>query len=137
MSTSHEGQDLLYGADGSEGLAGCASSERGMLCWWRRNGALEQEEAQHRPFFLVSHPELLDDFKPELEITELEGENYYRFRARADEWPHHDAAVAHVMRKYRQHKADYPHEPILRFTDPINQYRLATGRTLPATAVAG
>ncbi|MCH7472381.1 hypothetical protein IIA79_05460, partial [bacterium] len=126
---SHDSGQLLYGSDPAGGLAGCAPHDDGVTCWWLDGNGRRTETLDYKPFFLISHPELLDDFKPSPGIAELAGDNHYRFRVSTDNWKHHDEAAAHVSRAYRAGRADYPHDPLLKFSDPSSQYLLASGRT--------
>ena len=122
---------LLSGADSSPGLAGIAPQPQGVSLWWRRDGYIEREDCTFSPFFLLSHRELLDQLSPAPRITELSGQRHenYGFRVDCEDWKHCDAAIAHVNSLYRAHKRDFEFEPVLRFSDPVNQYLLASGRT--------
>lgn len=137
---------LLYGADGRAHLVGCTPSEGGMALWWRGSGAgdgggqdppdgdggqVHHEDVPYSPFFLLSHRELLDQFKPEPRTTALGGQSHrnYGFKVECDGWKHCDEAIAHVNRIYRAHKSDFTFEPVLKFSDPVNQYLLASGQT--------
>jgi len=124
-------QEILMGADPAEGLCGLTSFAEGMISWWHTGSSREMRKEEYQPYFLLSHPELLDDFKPVPNISELEGASpqNYGYRVHCTNWQHHDDAIAHLNRLYRQHKADFQFEPMLKLTDPLNQYMLATGRT--------
>ncbi len=131
-SMTHAGDPsaLLTGGDPAPGLAGIAAQPGGVALWWRRDGVLIREDCAFKPFFLLSHRELLDQFTPAPRITELNGQNRdnYGFRVDCEDWAHATAALAQVNALYRAHKRDYEFEPVLRFTDPVNQYLLASGR---------
>jgi hypothetical protein len=71
----------------------------------------------------------LDDFKPQVEIGALSGDNLYSHRVTCLDWQHHDAALKHVTSYYREHRAGFEFEPFLRFSDPVNQFLLASGCT--------
>jgi len=129
MAEEPEARALLYGADPAAGLVGLAPSGEGAQLWWRRDGGIAPEREAFHPFFLTSHPQLLDDFKPEPEITALDGTNLYSHRVSCDGWAHCDAALKHMVGYYRQHRSEFEYEPYLRFTDEVNQYLLASGRT--------
>jgi DNA polymerase, archaea type len=131
MSGTSDATALLYGADPASGLAGVATQPGGVALWWRRDGALSREDCAFSPCFLLSHRELLDQFAPAPCITALTGQRHdnYGFRVDCADWAHCDAAIAHVNGLYRAHKRDFEFEPVLRFTDAVNQYLLATGRT--------
>lgn len=129
MDAEQEKQALLYGADARSGLTGIAPTPDGVTLWWRRGDETVATYEAFHPFFLVSHPELLDMFKPDVRITELRGGNLYRWRVECDDWAHCDAAVKHVTGIYRQHRSDFEYEPLIRFTDPVNHYLLAGGLT--------
>lgn len=87
------------------------------------------EEVAYQPFFLTSHPHLLDDFKPAASISALRGGNLYSHRVNCRDWQHYDSALKHLIGYYRKHRRDFEFEPYLRFSDPVNQYLLASGRT--------
>jgi len=123
------GDDMLYGADGSPGLCGVAAADGGVRCWWRRDGELSAVDEQFAPFFLTSHPELLDDFKPGPEIIRLNGDNLYAWRVELETWADYDKALSHVGRAYRANRSGFEHEPFLKVGDGATQYLLATGRT--------
>ena len=129
MAAQHDAHELLYGVDDAPGLCGVAQAAGGVRLWWRRGDKLESEIVAHQPYFLVSHRQLLDDFKPSPQIETLSGDNYYRYRVRLKDWATHDAAAAHINRAYKLHKADYPDEPLLAFREPSVQYLLASTRT--------
>jgi DNA polymerase, archaea type len=123
---------LLYGVDDTPGLTGVGPRADGVACWRRaggRNAVTTAEAADFAPFFLVSHPELLDDFKPAPHIAQLSGGNLYRYRVTCDSWTQHDEALAHVGRAYRMQKASYTDEPLLAIREPATQYLLSSGRT--------
>src|SRR5687767_4260630 len=126
---SDQGLQMLFGADPAEGLVGVAASPHGMHLWWRRGEDTVHEEEAFKPWFLLSHRHLLDDFKPEPHITELNGGNYYKYRVECLSWDHHDAAVKHVNRFYRANKADFDSEPVYVQGDPVIMYLLDSGRT--------
>ena len=129
MAAERDTQALLYGADGLAGLTGVAPSEAGVRLWLRDGDGTRAEDAVFKPFFLLSHRELLDQFKPDCEIEELSGDNLYRFRVHCEGWEHCDSAVKHVTAIYRQHRSDFEYEPVVRFSDPVNMYLLQSGRT--------
>jgi DNA polymerase elongation subunit (family B) len=126
-------EQMLFGADGTPGLVGAAPYAQGMRLWWRdpadHGAPARVEEVPFRPFFLVSHPELLDQFKPEPRITPLNCDNYYRYRVECDDWAHCDAALKHARAAFRVNKADYEFEPVFDTIDELNLYLLASGRT--------
>jgi DNA polymerase, archaea type len=131
MAQTSETTALLTGVDPAPGLAGVAAQPGGVALWWRREGVLTREDCAFSPFFLLSHRELLDQFAPAPQITELTGQRHdnYGFRVDCEDWEHCNVAIAHVNGLYRAHKRDFEFEPVLRFTDPVNQYLLAKGRT--------
>lgn len=122
---------LLYGVDETPGIVGVGPRAGGVTCWMRpsHGAALKAEEADYAPFFLVSHPELLDDFKPAPQIDKLAGSNLYRYRVTCESWASHDAALSHIGRAYRAQKASYTEEPLLSIREPAVQYMLHSGRT--------
>jgi DNA polymerase, archaea type len=129
MDERSEGMRLLYGADEAKGLVGVAEAPQGLTLWWRCDGGTVAEAVDFRPFLLCSHPELLDDLKPEPRVTQLTGDNYYRWRVELEDWKQHDVAAAQLSRAYRQNKSAYYDEPLLAMREPALQYLLATGRT--------
>ena len=129
MAEGQAGLDLLYGGDVAAGLVGCAPREGGVALWWRRDGRTEREDIAFAPYFLTSHPALLDAFKPAAVLTELGGDGYYRYRATCEDWAHHDAAIAHANRLYREQKRAYTDEPVLAVREGSVQYLLSSGRT--------
>ncbi len=123
---------LLYGVDETPGLVGAGPRAEGVTCWRHprpHGAAVVAEEAGFAPFFLLSHPELLDAFKPAPEIALLRGSNLYRYRVTCDSWAQHDEALAHVGRAYRAQKAGFTDEPLLAIREPATQYLLHSGRT--------
>lgn len=132
MDTKKSELYLLYGIDDTPGLVGVGQSAEGVTCWRRSGGpgaAVAAEAAAYSPFFLISHPELLDDFKPAPEISQLSGSNLYRYRVNCESWAQHDEALAHAGRIYRAQKASFTDEPLLSIREPATQYLLHTGRT--------
>lgn len=127
---------LLYGVDDTPGLTGVGQSAEGVICWRRKGrdgaptaGAVERSTEPFAPFFLISHPELLDDFKPAPQIAQLSRENLYRYRVTCESWAQHDEALVHAGRIYRAQKASFTEEPLLAIREPATQYLLQTGRT--------
>ncbi|MBN2082936.1 hypothetical protein JW859_12125 [bacterium] len=129
MQSSAETQQILYGANTDPGLVGIVPTESGVALWTRNDGAVVREEQEYRPSIITAHPHLLDDFKPDVQITPLRGDHLYAYRATCENWAHQDAALKHLSSYYRQHRAEFEFEPYLRFTDPVNQYLLESGRT--------
>lgn len=157
MAEKGLGEKLLFGADETPGLVGAAQSAQGMRLWWRDGGiaateghatgrdaratgasaadadaaatGIRSEEVPFRPYFLLSHRELLDTFKPECAISELAGDNYYRYKAVCDDWVHYEAALKHVRAAARANKGDYEFEPHFTAVDGLNLYLLDSGRT--------
>jgi DNA polymerase, archaea type len=127
---------LLYGVDDTPGLVGVGQSAEGVNCWRldpeaRMPGAtgVTRETATFSPFFLTSHPELFDGFKPSPAIEQLSGDNLYRYRVNCESWAQHDEALAHAGRSYRAQKNNFTDEPLLAIREPATQYLLHTGRT--------
>jgi DNA polymerase elongation subunit (family B) len=142
MHTSDGELHLLYGADEAPGLVGVGAALDGVRCWWRRDGStgdggagapgagtLAAETVPFQPFFLISHPELLDAFRPAPQIATLTGGNLYRYRVNCESWAQHDEALAHVGRLYRAQRASFAEEPLLAIREPAVQYLLHSGRT--------
>jgi DNA polymerase I len=129
MTDTAEAKEMLYGADQRPDIVGLAPNPKGVTLWRRQSGAVTQEQQPYRPFFLTSHPHLLDDFRPAAEIAELRGENLYSHRVTCDDWQHCDEALKHLIAYYRQHRGEFEYEPYLRFSDPVNQFLLASGCT--------
>jgi DNA polymerase elongation subunit (family B) len=133
MAERRHGEQLLFGADDAPGLVGAAPYAGGMRLWWRdpadHRAALRVEEAPFRPFFLVSHRELLDQCKPEPQVVAQAGDNYYRYRVECDDWAHYSAALKHARAAYRATKGDYEFEPVFDAIDELNLYLLSSGRT--------
>jgi DNA polymerase elongation subunit (family B) len=133
MAERELAEQMLFGADGAAGLVGAAPTAGGMRLWWRDaadyTAPTTSEAVPFRPFFLVSHPELLDQFKPAPELIALNCDNYYRYRVECDDWAHCSAALKHARAQYRLHKDDYEFEPVFDTIDELNQYLLASGRT--------
>lgn len=129
MSETAEARVLLYGADQRPDVVGLAPTAEGVKLWRRQAGSLTAEQVPFKPFFLTSHPHLLDKFKPAAEVATLGGDNLYSHRVICDDWQDCEAALKHVIAYYRQHRSEFEFEPYLRFTDPANQYLLASGCT--------
>jgi DNA polymerase elongation subunit (family B) len=129
MSDGSRDKEILYGVNQRAGLVGLASNASGVKTWWRKGSELTSEQQEFRPFFLVSHPHLLDSYKPEVRIEQLAGENLYSHRVDCDDWQHYESALKHVIGFYRKNRSDFEYEPFLRFSDPVNQYLLASGCT--------
>lgn len=132
---ARDSTSLLYGADDSPGLVGCAATQAGMALWWRRgaaaggSGGVEREDITFAPGFLLSHPHLLDQFKPSPRLTTLSGGNHFTCRAEFETWKDAEAALSEVNKYYRANKSQFEAELTLAFGDPVVQYLLISGRT--------
>jgi DNA polymerase I len=129
MTIEPDARALLYGANAKPGLMGLAPRTDGIYLWWRHDGSVALEDVPFAPLFLISHPELLDSFKPAVNIEQLSGDNYYSYRVTSAHWEHQLAAIKHANQLYRVNRNDFPHEPLLRFSDEVSQYLLASGCT--------
>jgi DNA polymerase elongation subunit (family B) len=108
---------------------GVAQREGGMALWWRKGGRAVREDIDFAPFFLLSHRQLLDDFKPTPKFIELSGENHFKWRVEFESWAEHDEALTAVNKHYRSHKSEFENEVSLSNTDAVTQYLLDSGRT--------
>lgn len=121
----------LFGYDRQPGLVSMAAdSKTGRLLAYRRDETgLRAEEVTFRPFLWLSDRALLDG-RPELNasVTELAGENFYRYLVTTDTWTELKAVSDHIA-KASGHYASHPESPQLYLNDPATGYLLSTGRT--------
>lgn len=121
----------LFGADRRPGLVSLAADTKtGRLVAYRRDeGGLSSEEVGFTPFLWLSDRHILDG-KTDLNatITELAGQNFYRYLVTAPSWPQLKAISDHIA-KASGHYASHPESPQLYLNDPATGYLLSTGRT--------
>jgi DNA polymerase I len=114
---------LLYGANPDERLLAVepAGPERMRLFRRTADGRVEREEVGFAPWLLAARPEPWAAIRPRPELARLEGEHELRYLVRFPTWP----AFAEAARAARD-----AGETFFRFRSPVEQYLVASGRTL-------
>lgn len=119
---------LLFGHDATTGLLGFRPAETHVTVWARRDVAVVATEEPFRPFLLLADPDLLKDFKGELEVTPLRGQGIYRWLAEFSSWAQALRARDHCLRVSGK-SAGAPEAPYRFLSDPVHQFLLRSGKT--------
>jgi DNA polymerase I len=119
---------LLFGRDASPGLLAFDSTETAVHIYTRHGGAVTVSSERFRPFLLLAHPDLLQDFKGDVELTPLDGEGVFRWIAECPSW-----ALALQVRDHCQRisgrQVGAPDAPYRFLPDRTHQFLLRTGKT--------
>lgn len=127
-SLAIENNPALFGARRRPGLVSLSADRQGALVAYRRAGEeLSREQVEFSPFLWLSELDVLRGFEG-VEVQELQGNNFYRYLAKARDWPTLKAASDHIA-KVSGLYATHPDSPQLFLVDPLTQYLLATGQT--------
>ncbi|HUG38068.1 MAG TPA: DNA polymerase domain-containing protein, partial [Candidatus Limnocylindrales bacterium] len=119
---------LLFGRDGALGLLAFDLAERAVRVHARTEAGVTVHEAPFRPFILLTEPELLRDFKGEVDLLPLEGEGAYRWVATLASWADGLRARDHA-RKATGQGAGAPDASYRFLNDAVHQFLLWSGKT--------
>lgn len=101
----------------------------------RRNGKVTFEDVEFFPFFFLSDPSLLSDFKKKYWLKELAGRNYYNYLAVFTRWNDMWDAVRSALELHSRSSGkridSYAGADVLLLRpDPISQFLMQSGITL-------
>jgi DNA polymerase elongation subunit (family B) len=119
---------LLFGHDGARDLLAFQPGETHVTVYARRGGRVVAAEEPLRPFLLLADPDLLKDFKGDLEVTPLDGEGAYRWLAAFPSWSQALRARDQCLRVSGK-SAGAPDAPYRFLSDPAHQFLLRAGKT--------
>ncbi|HET7876191.1 MAG TPA: DNA polymerase domain-containing protein [Methylomirabilota bacterium] len=119
---------LLFGRDQTPGLLAFEPGETSIRVYARREGAVVASEEPFRPFLLLADPDLLKQFKGDLELIPLDGPGVYRWLAECSSWSQAQKARDHCQRASGKN-AGAPDAPYRFLGDAAHQYLLRTGKT--------
>jgi len=125
-----EGNELLFGGDGTEGIVAVEPvGEDRMRLFLRQNGGLHFRDDPFTPFLLLTDTGLLRGFRGPFLVEPLSPGNDYRFLVWFEGWAACRKAVAHLQKRTGA-PASSPQAPYLFLSDPVQQHLLFTGKTL-------
>jgi DNA polymerase elongation subunit (family B) len=122
------GNPVLFGHDPTPGLLAYRPADSHVTVYARRDGVVLTTDEPFRPFLLLADPDLLKDFKGDVEVTPLDGEGVYRWRAECPSWPAALRVRDHCQRVSGQ-SAGAPDAPYRFLGDPVHQFLLRSGKT--------
>jgi len=134
---------LLYGSNQEENIVAVhPASDRSMRMYIRNAGGITTRDAEFYPFFFISNPKFLVDYKKKHWVKELGGENYYKYLCVFISWLDLWDAIRYVLEKYNENapvKVDsFSDLPVLHLrTDPVTQFLTQSGRTLFKGSIFG
>lgn len=124
-----QSQPALFGSLRRPGLVSVAADRKGALTAYRRlEGEIQAEEVTFGPFLWLAELDVLRSCSIEHEVAQLEGENFYRYLVRTQNWSDLKALSDHIATVSGQY-ASHPESPQLYLNDPVTQYLLSTGQT--------
>ena len=114
---------LLFGHDPTPGIVAVEPAGPDRMRLFRRapGGETTTEEATFAPWLLAARPDPWAAVRPRPEVTPLAGDHRLRFLVRFASW----AAFSDAARAARE-----AGETVFRFRSPVEQYLVASGRTL-------
>jgi DNA polymerase I len=125
-----EGNEVLFGADGSEGIVAAEPvGEDRMRLFVRSRGKLESRDDHFAPFLLLTEEDPLKGFKGSFRTEPLSPGNDYRFLVLFQKWADCRKAVTYLQKRTGV-SASSPQAPYLFLADPVQQHLLLTGKTL-------
>jgi DNA polymerase I len=119
---------LLFGHDASGGLLAFQPTDSTIRTYARRDGAVTTSEEPLRPFLLLADPAVLDGFPGTVDLTRLDGEGAFRWRAELASWSEALRARDHGQRASGR-TGGAAEAPYRFLADPAHQFLLRTGRT--------
>jgi len=105
----------------------CAKQDQ-MILFWRKDGKTVQTTAPFSPFILLADEALLAGLGKETEITVLEGNAPFRWKASFPTWKSCQKAKAGLAKETGV-TAGNPQAPYFLLSDPVQQYLIQTGLT--------
>ena len=127
---------LLYGQNTEECIVAVNQlNDQSVRIYKRIGGIIEYRDAEFFPFFLLSQPNLLDQFPKTHWLKELSGTNFFHSIAVFHRWSEMWEAVHHILKRYNAasqvHADSYTDIPALLLrNDPVRQYLQQSGCTL-------
>ncbi|MBW1981313.1 MAG: DNA polymerase II [Deltaproteobacteria bacterium] len=129
-AVAFEENEILFGADGTEGIVAVEpAGDRFMRLFIRNAGKLTFRDDVFRPFLLLEDVSLLDGFKKPVEAHTLTSKNEFRFLVLFETWNDCKKAV-NYLRSRTGKTPSAPEAPYLFLSDPVHQYLLFSGKTL-------
>ena len=119
---------LLFGHDSTRGLLAFRPAESQVTVYARSEGLVTTTDEPFRPFLLLADPDLLKEFKGDVEVTPLDGDGVYRWLAECPSWPQALRVRDHCLRASGK-GAGAPDAPYRFLNDPVHQFLLRSGRT--------
>jgi len=112
----------LYGSDATECIVAVERSGPDKIRVWRRiEGVIREERVPFRPWLLMEDEPAFADLASDLRLTRLTGDADYRWFVECRNW--------NVYQEIRARLRDAGAEPLY-FGSPIQQYLIASGRTM-------
>jgi DNA polymerase, archaea type len=127
-------QALIFGHSDQSGLValepatGKADADD-MRLFLRRDGGTVQEQEPFKPFLWLAEEALLQGCTERFEIESLAGSNPLKWLVRLPSWKEFQKLADGLKKKTGQGPAD-PAAPYFLLNDPVQQFLMATGRTL-------
>ena len=127
---------LLYGQSNEECIVAVNQlNDQTVRIYKRIGGIVEHRDADFFPFFLLSQPNLLDQFPKPHWLKELSGTNYFHSIAVFHRWSEMWEAVHYILKRYNSssqvHADSYTDIPaVLLRNDPVRHYLQQSGATL-------
>ena len=111
---------ILFGRDDTPGIT-CVelAGDDGVAVYSRRDGKTATEPVAFRPFLWLTEQVFLQDFDRKVEFTPLAGNGAFKFLATFQSWD-----------DFQRARKALAGAPFFALTDPVQQYLMATGRTL-------
>lgn len=128
--------ELLYGHNPDPHIVAVQQAgDNKIRIYKREESAVSSIEANFFPFFFLSDASYLRGFSKKHWISELSGDNFFRYVCAFSRLPDMWEAVKHVMAKYNETASSpvnsYSQLPVLYVRpDPTIQYLLQSGKTL-------
>src|SRR5882724_1494993 len=119
---------LLFGHDPARGLLAFRPAESHVTVYARHEGLVTATEEPFRPFLLLADPDLLKEFKGDVEVTPLDGAGVYRWLAECPSWPQALRVRDHCLGVSGQ-GLGAPDAPYRFLNDPTHQFLLRSGKT--------
>ena len=119
---------LLFGHDSTRGLLAFRPAESQVTVYARSEGLVTTTDEPFRPFLLLADPDLLKEFKGDVEVTPLDGDGVYRWLAECPSWPQALRVRDHCLRASGK-GAGAPDAPYRFLNDPVHQFLLRSGKT--------
>ncbi len=124
---------LLMGADPATGLMAVEHLEGGardqMALFWRQDRGTVETVVPFSPFILLAREALLTGLGADVDVTVLEGEAPFRWKANFPTWKSCQQAKVWLAKETGV-MAGNPQAPYFLLTDPVQQYLIQTGQTL-------